>query len=46
MPPFSGAGDFLESLREGKIVGRLSSPFIHMISRYAVIGHRLGWLPR
>ena len=46
MPPFSGAADFLESLRAGRIVGRLSSPFIHMISRYSVIRHKLGWMPR
>jgi len=46
MPPFSGATDFLDSLRQGKLVGRLSSPFVHMISRYAVLGHKLGWIPR
>jgi hypothetical protein len=45
MPPFSGDQDFLASLREGRLVGRLSSPFIHLVSRYAVIRHRLRGLP-
>jgi predicted metal-dependent phosphoesterase TrpH len=30
--PFGGPHDFIQSLREGKVVGRLSSPFIHLIS--------------
>jgi len=45
MPPFSGPGDFLESLRAGRLSGRLSSPLIHLVSRYAVLQHRLGWAP-
>ncbi|HSP54577.1 MAG TPA: PHP domain-containing protein [Dehalococcoidia bacterium] len=45
MPPFTGPGDFLESLRAGRLVGRLSSPLIHMISRYAKLRHALGWHP-
>ena len=45
MPPFTGPGDFLESLRQGRLVGRLSSPLIHVVSRYATIRHKLGWKP-
>jgi hypothetical protein len=45
MPAFSGPEDFLVSLRQGRLVGRLSSPLIHMVSRYATIRHKLGWKP-
>ena len=45
MPPFTGPGDFLDSLRSGRLVGRLSSPLIHMVSRYAKLRHALGWNP-
>ena len=45
MPPFTGPADFLESLRQGRLVGRLSSPLIHMVSRYATLRHKLGWKP-
>ncbi|HVP04390.1 MAG TPA: PHP domain-containing protein [Dehalococcoidia bacterium] len=36
---------FLESLRAGHLAGGLSSPFVHWISRYAAIRHKLGWKP-
>ena len=45
MPPFTGASDFLESLRQGRLLGKLSSPLIHMVSRYAKLRHALGWNP-
>jgi predicted metal-dependent phosphoesterase TrpH len=45
MPAFAGANDFIEALGKGSLVGRLSSPLIHMISRYAVIRHKLGLTP-
>jgi len=32
MRPFHSPAEFLESLRGGKVVGRLSSPLIHVIS--------------
>jgi predicted metal-dependent phosphoesterase TrpH len=43
MPAFSGRDDFLAALREGRLAGRLSSPFIHLVSRYARVAHRLGF---
>lgn len=46
MRDFDGPADFVAALREGKIAGRLSSPLIHMVSRYATFRHRLGWRPR
>jgi hypothetical protein len=45
MPPFTGAADFLASLRAGRVTGRLSSPLIHLVSRYATLRHKLGWNP-
>jgi predicted metal-dependent phosphoesterase TrpH len=45
MPDFSTPVEFLESLRAGRLVGRLSSPFIHWISRYATLRTRMGWRP-
>jgi predicted metal-dependent phosphoesterase TrpH len=45
MPDFETPAQFLESLHAGKLKGRLSSPFIHMVSRYATIRTRLGWRP-
>jgi predicted metal-dependent phosphoesterase TrpH len=45
MPDFETPAQFLDSLRDGKLVGRLSSPFIHWISRYAAIRRKLGWRP-
>lgn len=45
MPPFDTPQQLIESLRAGQLKGRLSSPFIHWISRYAVIRRKLGWRP-
>lgn len=45
MPPFETPQEFVASLRGGSLHGRLSSPFIHWISRYAVIRRKLGWSP-
>jgi len=45
MAPFDGPTGFLDSLREGRTAGRISSPLIHMVSRFAVIRRRLGWRP-
>jgi predicted metal-dependent phosphoesterase TrpH len=42
MPPFDDPGEFVESLRAGRPAGRLSSPLIHLLSRYAVLRRRLG----
>ena len=46
MPPFSDREDFLVSLRAGRLSGRLSSPLIHLVSRYAVLRNKLGFTPR
>jgi len=46
MRPFQGPEDFLAALREGKLVGGLASPLVHLLSRYAVLRRRLGWRPR
>ena len=35
MPPFNGKEDFMQSLAQGQIVGRLSAPWIHSTSMYA-----------
>jgi len=45
MREFEGPQDFLAALREGRLGGRLSSPLVHLISRYAVLRRRLGWRP-
>ncbi len=45
MREFDGPQDFLEALSEGRLVGGLSSPLIHLVSRYAVLRRRLGWRP-
>ncbi len=45
MRPFEGPQDFVAALREGRIVGGLSSPLVHLFSRYAVLRRRLGWRP-
>ena len=42
MPPFDDPSEFVESLRAGRTAGRLSSPLIHLLSRYAVLRRRLG----
>ncbi len=46
LPPFEGPHEFLTSLRQGRLSGRLSSPLIHLISRYAVIRHKLAGVPK
>ncbi|MDO8615684.1 MAG: PHP domain-containing protein [Dehalococcoidia bacterium] len=46
MPGFTGPGDFLDSLRAGRLEGRLSTPLVHLISRYAMLRRKLGWRPR
>jgi predicted metal-dependent phosphoesterase TrpH len=45
MPDFETPAQFLESLRAGKLRGRLSSPLIHLVSRYAMLRRTLGWRP-
>jgi len=45
MAPFSDPSEFLNSLSAGRLVGRLSSPLVHLISRYAMLQHKLGLLP-
>ncbi len=35
MPPFNGKEEFMESLAQGQIGGRLSAPWIHFSSMYA-----------
>ncbi len=45
MPAFAGPGDFIQALRRGRLVGRLSTPFVHLISRYAFLRRALGWKP-
>ena len=41
MPAFTGTSDFLQSLRSGVLVGRLSNPLIHLVSRYATMRHKI-----
>lgn len=45
MREFDGPQGFLAALREGRLAGRLSSPLIHMVSRYAALRRKLGWRP-
>src|SRR6266542_5631077 len=45
MPPFEGPHDFIAALRQGRLTGRLSTPFVHLISRYAYLRGALGWTP-
>jgi predicted metal-dependent phosphoesterase TrpH len=45
MADFSTPAEFLESLRAGKLGGRVSSPLIHLVSRYATLRRKLGWRP-
>jgi len=35
MPPFNSQEEFIQSLAQGQIVGRLSAPWIHFTSLYA-----------
>jgi predicted metal-dependent phosphoesterase TrpH len=44
--PFDGAQTFLEALREGDIVGRFSSPVVHVGSKVAKWTKKLGLRPR
>ncbi len=41
MPPFSNSEEFLDSLSKGKIVGRKSSPLVHLASTYAKWAKRI-----
>lgn len=34
MPPFTNADEFLAGLEEGRILGRVSSPFVHFATRW------------
>jgi len=45
MQGFDGPGDFVDKLREGKAGGGVSTPLIHMVSRFAALRRRLGWRP-
>ncbi len=45
MPDFEGPREFLQALKQGRIVGRLSSPLVHLSSRWAWLRRRLGWRP-
>ncbi len=45
MPDFEGPREFLDALRQGRIEGRLSSPLVHLWSRWAWLRRRLGWRP-
>jgi hypothetical protein len=45
MPDFEGPREFLQALRQGRIVGRLSHPLVHLWSRCALLRRRLGWRP-
>ena len=38
MPDFNDRNDFLSSLAQGTVVGRLSSPFVHLRSNWAKLG--------
>jgi predicted metal-dependent phosphoesterase TrpH len=41
MPPFNGKEEFMQSLAQGQIMGRLSTPWIHFASTYAKLRKRL-----
>ena len=45
MPDFDTPAEFLQSLRQGRICGRLSSPFVHLLSTAAKLRFRLGMGP-
>jgi predicted metal-dependent phosphoesterase TrpH len=40
--PFEGPSSFLDSLARGRVCGRLSSPWVHLVSRYAKARRRWG----
>ena len=41
MPPFDGPAEFLEALRHGRIVGRRTTPLIHLSTRWTVLRKKL-----
>jgi predicted metal-dependent phosphoesterase TrpH len=43
MPDFEGPQEFLEALRQGRIVGRRANPVVHVVSTLAKVRTRLGW---
>jgi hypothetical protein len=45
MPDFETPEEFLESLRQGRIHGQLSSPFVHLFSGVAKLRFKLGMGP-
>ena len=45
MQGFDGSDDFVASLRAGKTAGRISTPLIHLVSRFAALRRTLGWRP-
>lgn len=45
-PDFEGPQELLEALRWGTLVGRPSTPLVHLISRYAALRRKLGWRPK
>jgi len=45
MSDFEGPQELLQALRQGRIVGRVSSPLVHLFSRWARLRRRLGWRP-
>jgi len=45
MPDFTGPADFLDALRQGRLRGGLSTPLVHMLSRYAAVRRWFGWKP-
>jgi predicted metal-dependent phosphoesterase TrpH len=45
MPDFTGPAGFLDALRQGQLRGGLSTPLVHMLSRYAAVRRWLGWKP-
>jgi hypothetical protein len=42
MPPFNGPEDFLENLAQGRIVGHLTPPWIHIVTTWAKLRAKLG----
>jgi hypothetical protein len=45
MPDFEGPQEFLEALRQGRIVGRPANPLVHVVSTLAKLRWRLGLRP-
>ncbi len=43
LPAFSDPASFLRVLSAGEVLGRRSSPLVHLYSRYAALAKRLGW---